>query len=311
VHYTDPHSDYEPPEPYDRAFVGDTHYAERPLPSPLPPTLRGTKPGTGRFRGEEARNLDWHVAQYDGEIRHTDEEIGRLLRRFRDRGALSSTLVVFTADHGESFGEQGYFGHGETAHDSNAQVPLVWWWPGRIPAGRRIPAVVETVDILPTTLELLGAAAPPAAQGRSFARELRDPTSSFEQGRALVEAGFGRHFPRGVQQAVRTADWLYVWRDVEWIRRVESPLTLLWIWNASFEGGLDPDELYDLKADPTQERDVLRLRPETAQRLRAGLFERFERLGPPRATARTVAREALRRLEPEVEAELEALGYLD
>ena len=91
------------------------------------------------------------MAQYDANIRFTDLHIGKVLDHARGLGLLDDALVVFTADHGESLGEHGYyFGHGRQPYNAGAHVPLVFSYPPGLEGGRRIAVPVELVDLYPT-----------------------------------------------------------------------------------------------------------------------------------------------------------------
>ena len=111
---------------------------------------------------------DW----YDGSIRGMDAEIGRLVERLRALGLDRDTLVVFTADHGEEFFEHGRSFHGQSVYSELQRLPLVFWWPGHVGAGRRLGDPVATIDIMPTILELAGLQSPAGVQGRSLASRL-------------------------------------------------------------------------------------------------------------------------------------------
>ena len=128
VHYFDPHFDYLP-------------HAE-----------------TADFGG---RRID----RYDGEIRHVDRHLGRLLDALDARDLTSSTAVVFTADHGEEFGEHGGRFH-FTLHQEVVRVPLIVAAPGLEP-GRRSEAV-GGVDVAGLALHLLGVEALPGAADRDL-----------------------------------------------------------------------------------------------------------------------------------------------
>ncbi len=101
------------------------------------------------------------VDRYDQEIAHTDRQIARLLRAI-DR---EHTVVVFTGDHGEEFGEHGGKYH-YTLHDEVLRVPLVIAAPGEAP--RKVDTPVEQVDLLPTILACLGIAPPDTLPGRNL-----------------------------------------------------------------------------------------------------------------------------------------------
>ena len=108
-----------------------------------------------------------HVAAlYDGEIAQVDAALADLLQAAR-RPELQPMLVVLTSDHGESLGEHGYhFAHGEYLYRSTLRVPLIFVLPGQVPAGVRVDAMAENVDVSPTILDLLGLSRMQSADGR-------------------------------------------------------------------------------------------------------------------------------------------------
>jgi arylsulfatase A-like enzyme/tetratricopeptide (TPR) repeat protein len=105
---------------------------------------------------------------YEAEVAYADAMIGVLLDRLRQAGQLDRTLVVVTADHGESLGDHGETTHGLFAYDSTLRVPLV------VQAAAIGPQVVDTpvvhADILPTILDLVGVPVPDRLDGTSLAR---------------------------------------------------------------------------------------------------------------------------------------------
>ncbi len=117
VHLFDPHSDYNPPEPF------KTRYA-------------------GRL--------------YDGEVAYTDSQLARLFDDLRARGLYDRSLIVLTSDHGESLGEHGEDEHGFFLYNSTLHVPLIIKPPRGRAAPRAVAQPVATVDIAPTVLDLLG-----------------------------------------------------------------------------------------------------------------------------------------------------------
>src|SRR5262249_5702899 len=95
---------------------------------------------------------------YHAEVAYTDAALGALLDRLRAEDALDRTLIVLTADHGESLGEHGEPTHGLFAYDSTIRIPLIVSGPG-IDA-TTIDASVAHADIAPTILDLVGATIP-------------------------------------------------------------------------------------------------------------------------------------------------------
>ena len=128
VHLFDPHAPYAPPEPFLNRYKADP---------------------------------------YSGEAAYVDAELGRLFGMLRTSGLLKRTIVVLTADHGESLGEHGEMTHSYFAYNSTIHVPLVMAGPGIGPV--RVGANVSHSDIFPTLCELAGIPAPGGLQGRSLA----------------------------------------------------------------------------------------------------------------------------------------------
>jgi arylsulfatase A-like enzyme/tetratricopeptide (TPR) repeat protein len=104
---------------------------------------------------------------YDAEVAYADAMFGQFLDRLRAGHALDRTLVIVTADHGESLGEHGEATHGLFAYDSTLAVPLIVSGPS-IPA-RAVDAPAAHVDIVPTIADLVGIPAPSSLDGRSLA----------------------------------------------------------------------------------------------------------------------------------------------
>jgi len=100
---------------------------------------------------------------YDGEVAYADAQVGRVLAWLDEKGLRRRTLVVVTSDHGEGLGEHGEDEHMFFVYDSTLRVPLVFSWPGRLPAGARVRGQFRSVDLLATVLELAGAPAPPTS----------------------------------------------------------------------------------------------------------------------------------------------------
>jgi arylsulfatase A-like enzyme len=111
--------------------------------------------------------------RYDTEVAFADHWAGRLLAAVEaDPELRGNTLVVFAADHGESLGEHGYWGHGRNLYEPTLRIPLGFVWPGRIrPEVIEAPAV--NLDVAPTILGLAGLPAPPGFKGFDWAPVLR------------------------------------------------------------------------------------------------------------------------------------------
>jgi arylsulfatase A-like enzyme len=93
---------------------------------------------------------------YGRGVRHCDGVVAETLAALDALRLPEGTVVVFTSDHGEAFGEHGYLGHGRHLHDELVRVPLVVRAPGRLPAGTVVRGSCSLLDVAPTLLALAG-----------------------------------------------------------------------------------------------------------------------------------------------------------
>lgn len=100
------------------------------------------------------------INDYDGEILEADEQVGKLLAYLSAAGAIDRTIVIFTSDHGEEFGDHGVRFHGDTLYDCVLRTPLVI---DGIDRAGRFDGLVRSIDLLPTLLDFLGIAPPQEA----------------------------------------------------------------------------------------------------------------------------------------------------
>ncbi len=257
IHYWDPHWPFMPPREYQGLFYEGAN--------PTDPSNKALEPFWAHPLGAVARETwlrtprgpitdpDYVSALYDQEIRYLDDGLSRLISALDEAGLAEDTLVLFTGDHGESLTEHGiYFDH-HGLYDCTLHVPFVARWPGRLPAGARISPMVQVSDIAPTILEAAGIAAPAAMEGRSFWKSLTG------------EAGPGDASGGGHDRVVSVEN---TWQS-SWSLRTETHKLIL---------SRDPDEsrrprleLYDLKVDPDERRNLAGEQPELAAALNAEL----------------------------------------
>ena len=219
-------------------------------------------------------------ALYDAGIRTMDERtLGPLLDRLETLGLAEDTLVVFTSDHGEAFGEHGAYLH-DDLYAGTLRVPLVVRFPGRVPPGRRVPDRVRLLDVMPTVLELLGVPAPAGLQGRSLA--------------PLLGGGAPAESPPAISEYSNRA----IGRTFESVRHGESAYIV----------DRGAEQLFDLRADPGEQRNLAASAPPVLPALRGELRSWREacrtladRLGP---TGPEVP------VDAETAERLKALGYL-
>lgn len=162
LHYQDPHAPYTPPDSIAKMFE-----PAEPSGITLPVVPLPGDPGGIPQYALLAGIFDpaVYVARYDGEIRYADENIAEVLKFFQQKSLMSHTIMVFTADHGESLGENNrYFAHGHNVTAELSNIPLFLYVPGRLPQIYSQP--VQTIDIAPTLLKLLSLRVPISFAGK-------------------------------------------------------------------------------------------------------------------------------------------------
>jgi arylsulfatase A-like enzyme len=286
----DPHALYAPPRKHrDRVEVPDDlprsrdYYlglGHRDRPDAHPPQRKLRSVGAGLEPVEVAFLRDL----YRAEVRSVDERVGYLMRALELSGRRSDTLVVFTSDHGEAFGEHGKFLHSAHHYEELVSIPVILAGPG-IPKGRVVRESVAHVDLVPTLESLLGLDSKEGADGRSFADLLRGDARSDEAAHYLAE-------PQ---------------RNTERYALVKGHFKLI------RKPDLDVEELYNVVDDPEERRDLLAEKPEVAERLRRHLVRIRDAVARRREENLEKAPsgdEALG-LQEATEAQLRAIGYID
>lgn len=234
VHYFDPHAAYEPP----------AEFAARFADSP-----------------------------YDGEVAFVDAQLGRLFQHLDRRAELPRTIVLVTADHGESLGEHGEQTHGIFVYDATLRVPFILAGPG-IPSGVTPKVVARGVDVMPTLVDLAGLDVMAGLDGRSLGPAL-GRTSMSDEPTYIEGLVAERHLGWAPLHGLRTSGWKFI----------EAPRR----------------ELYDLSADAAETSNRIADHADRADALRSQLDAAMKAGPVANATARPDA---------DTTARLRALGYL-
>ena len=171
VHYYDPHSPYEPPEPF------KSRYPNRP---------------------------------YVGEIAFTDSQVGRILSWLDERNLMDKTVVVIVGDHGENLGQHGESTHGFFVYDGVIRVPFLIRAPYERTRGMRVKDVVRGVDVFPTVLDLLNIATPEKGEGESLVPLMTGDVQELELP-AYSEAVYPLyHFGWSDLRSIRMGNYKYI-----------------------------------------------------------------------------------------------------
>jgi arylsulfatase A-like enzyme len=174
-----------------------------------------------------------------------DHEFARLLAALRQRGILDNTVVIVVSDHGEQFGQYHgthLLGHDRSLYASVLRVPLVLWYPPRVPAGVRQRSVVSIRDIPATVLDILGLPNEAPFPGTSLLRYATGAASDDEV--------------RTPRLARLEANRFYT-AEMDWAQRSQHRFSLAvdslhYIVDASGN-----ESLYDFVNDPWELRDLI------------------------------------------------------
>jgi arylsulfatase A-like enzyme len=168
------------------------------------------------------RDLQRINAIYDSALSFQDKYLDEMLTWLDERGRLDDTLIIVTSDHGEELWEVGRCGHGASQRETLLWVPLIVSYPKRLPSNLVIEEGVDTLDVLPTVLDLVGVDPPPTFQGASLV--------------PLIE-GRGRGYPRASYAS--QYEYAHAMRIGRYKLRV-----------------FRTEELYDLDADPGERANL-------------------------------------------------------
>lgn len=253
----------------------------------------------------EGFRAQYPASEYDAELAYTDSMLGGFWQFLKDRGIFSRSLIVLTADHGESLGDHGESTHGYFIYQSTLRVPLIIRWPEQQPTGgtprvqgsgaeqgsgargqrpgsgltppARIDEPVGLIDVAPTILQFLHLPQPASFQGKSLL-DLLVPDAS--------------PAPREVY-----SESLYAHDKFGW-----APLRALRVGDFKYIDAPEP-ELYDLASDPGEQHNLISDHPAVAGALRARLLDLRRRFAAAAVPAQP-------EISPEALANLHALGYL-
>ncbi len=265
AHYYDAHAPYAPPgeaPPPPAGAPGPDEIvafieasADTPIPLPI---------------------LHYLQERYAASVSYLDDNLSPVLSGLAPANG-RPVLWVITGDHGEEFKEHGYLGHSTWLHEELLRVPLIINWTGRVPAGTQIDAPVQTIDILPTVLDLIDRPLPPGLPGRSLAGLLSggapppEPVLFLQQNPrnwSVTAAANGARFRLVKQRGQRRL------------------------------------ALFNLTVDPRADRDVADERPE----VRRALLELARSAG---VTDRKLREEGTRDVSADEIERLSAMGYVD
>jgi choline-sulfatase len=212
------------------------------------------------------------VSDYAAQLVYVDRVVAAFREALIRGGWWDRSLVVLVSDHGEGLGDHGENSHGSFLYESTLHVPLVVHWPsGAAALGAREDRPAGLIDVAPAILDFLHIPAPPSFVGLSLLKPARGPVFSESQ---HAHDAFGW----AALRALRSGDFKYI----------DAP----------------HPELYDLRHDPGEERNLIRTSASRAQELRAEMSKLLARYPPAAVASPDEA------VSPGADALLRSLGYL-
>jgi arylsulfatase A-like enzyme len=232
INYFDVHEPYLPLHPYREMFYGAS--AKEAPPSPDQGIKRKEHPYLYRLSRMSPQDFQHQIDAYDGGIYYVDEQIANLFAELQKRGLSQNTLVVITSDHGECLGDHGLLTHWNALYRELVHVPLVYYWPGKIPAGVRVNKTVSAASLPATVLQLAGIKTDVAFPIPSVAQLWQQPDLDPAWPEPLAEIGQNLDLPE-VYPAYQG-----------WLKAIVGPQWHLIVSEKR------PPELYDWTADPKE-----------------------------------------------------------
>jgi arylsulfatase A-like enzyme len=281
IHCYDIHAPYDPPPPYDNIFHDFTYTGDL---FPNNETLF-----LALWRGLKVNNEDLRhfTALYDGGIRYTDEKIGEFLSYLRDSGLEDQSLIIITSDHGEEFKEHGRLGHGQLYYRPNLHVPLIIQIPNYPKKEARISELVQSIDLLPTILEVAGLPNHPSAQGRNLLPLIKRKKNFFNYFLWKIFHPLKKDSHTSFSMEPRNNLYSIIAEGYQLIHNLNS----------------NSIKLFNLNDDPLAKNNIANNHDDTVKRLLPELKESYSAV--PIHKASTIS------LDEQTREQLKALGYIN
>jgi arylsulfatase A-like enzyme len=287
IHCYDIHSPYNPPPPYANIFHDFTYQGHL---TPSSETLGLATMNKLKINDDDLRHF---IALYDGGIRYTDKKIGDFLAYLKNSGLEDQALIMITSDHGEAFNEHNSFLHWQLYYRPNLCVPLIMRIPNYPKKEIRIKELVQSIDFLPTILEIAGLPDHSKAQGKSLlslTKRYRNffPTLQhvFHLFKKDSVTSFAEAPPPPFFEGYKN-NISIITGGYQMIYNLKSQST----------------QLFNLKVDPLAQRDISRDHDDISERL-LSQFKKVFNVIPGQKTLPIT-------LDEQTRQQLEALGYLD
>ena len=289
LNYCEAHTIYHPPLGYRKKFLDK---------SSKPFWTINQDHREFMYNGLRMTEEDFNILQslYDSEIAYLDSKVKELHGFLKSENLLDNTIFIVTSDHGEQFGEKGFMGHARNLYDSLLKVPLIIKYPGEQFERGRKKNLVQTVDLLPTLLDVINGKTnrmKEQMQGNSLmsdSRGAREPELVIsEYKKQPFSADCFNGYPDDL-----LAKYLYAARSV-----VYENMKYIWKSNGS-------EELYDITKDSSETTNLIQQKQKEAEILKKKLNYWLSGFKANDLTNETIAD---LKVDDTVVDRLKALGY--
>lgn len=208
------------------------------------------------------KGIDETRAKLVAFIEHMDDGIGKVIQALKDSGQYENTVIIFSSDNGghlPSKANNGPLRDGkQSMYEGGLKVPTAISWPGKIKAGSVSDRMQISMDLYPTLLQAAGSKPKNKIEGNSFYSELVAGTRTEESDRSFyfTRREGGTKYGGQAIYAVRKGDWKL-------------------LQNSPYEGY----ELYNLKTDPLEQKNLIEIETEKYQELNAILMQHIQNAG--------------------------------
>ncbi|MGA1868056.1 MAG: tetratricopeptide repeat protein [bacterium] len=264
IHCFDPHAPYDPPPPFNQSASA---------------------------KNDVKNQREISRKSYAGEIAYVDHCLGKLFQEMKDMGIYDSTLICFTADHGESLYQHGEPSHAIFIYDTTLHVPLIFHYPAKIAAGSIVHKNVSLVDIFPTIIDVLDIGLKnDDLQGYSIL-----PDGMDEDEGDLAEGIYRLKEEQPMHCETFYPLYNHKWSPLEGVRTRE------WKYIKA-----PKSELYNLVSDPNELMNLYEEKPEQVKRMQALLekmHDKFSHIDGDEGNKMI--------MDKDTRARLESLGYIN
>jgi arylsulfatase A-like enzyme len=284
IHYFDPHHPYRPPPPFDTMYPGRDdriilHYGNEKTanyPGQEWKLLTDIIKGNHVITEAEKSHL---LSQYDGEIAYMDSHAGRVLDALRKLKIFHNSMIIVISDHGEFFGEHNLALHGTALYEEMIHVPLIIKYPSWMKKTGTVDTLVSLVDVMPEILKTVSIFTPQQVQGRPVDVENKNIIAENQQDPTWKSRPDHKHLARDLKVIYR-GSYKYIWAS---------------------DGS---SELYDIAADPHEQKNLIHIKPEQTQTMNNELEQWVRSFQPVQSDDDSVEQDKT------VIEQLRGLGYI-